>query len=250
MIVDSHAPGEFCWVELSTSNQNAAKSFYGELFGWQAEDMPMGPDSVYTMFHIDGKYVAAGFQEGNAQKPSYWGTYIAVASADDAAAKAKELGGTVVADAFDVFDAGRMAVIQDPTGATFCVWQAKGHIGIQRQGEDNTFCWDELSTRNVAAAKTFYTSLFGWGAKDGDYVEFMLGDRPIGGMMAMPSQVPDFVPAHWLPYFQVSSCNSTFDKAKGLGAEELVAPMDIPGVGRFAVVKDPQGAAFAFVTLS
>ena len=133
--VTSQRPGSFCWIELNTSDSAAAKKFYSDLFGWEAEDTPAGPDMVYTMLRINGLEVGAMCNLQPDQKamgiPPHWMSYVAVESADDAAAKAASLGGTVMAGAFDVMDVGRMAVLQDPQGATFCVWQAKAHIGCK-----------------------------------------------------------------------------------------------------------------------
>src|SRR5436190_17308530 len=132
-----HAPGSFCWTELTTTDGPAAKQFYAELFGWEAQDNPIGPDMVYTMLKVGGKDVAALYQKGPEMQavPTHWVSYISVASADEAAAKAKELGGTVIQEPFDVMEHGRMAAITDPTGATFCVWQPNQHKGVGVKGE-------------------------------------------------------------------------------------------------------------------
>ena len=180
--ITQYAPGMFCWFELGTSDTGAAKKFYGQLFGWTAEDMPAGPDMVYTMLQRDGKEIGAmyGLSEEHKSQgvPPHWLTYISVASADESAAKAKELGGTVMMEPFDVFDAGRMALVQDPTGATFALWQANASIGAKLKDELYSFCWNELATRDTARAGEFYTRLFGWDTKVSDmgpmtYTEFM-----------------------------------------------------------------------------
>jgi len=128
MMVDKHAPGSFCWAELGTTDSKAAKAFYGALFGWTPNDNPMGPDQVYTMLEIGGKAVGAMYQlDKNMREmgiPPHWMLYVAVANTDETAARVPALGGKVMKEPFDVFDAGRMAVIQDPTGAVFCLWQA------------------------------------------------------------------------------------------------------------------------------
>src|SRR5262245_63497960 len=113
-----HAPGSFCWIELATTHGEAAKKFYGELFGWTSEDSPVGPDMVYTMLSLNGKHVGALYQKGEQMKnvPTHWASYISVTNADESAAKAKALDGTVVQEPFDVMDIGRMAIIADPTG--------------------------------------------------------------------------------------------------------------------------------------
>jgi predicted enzyme related to lactoylglutathione lyase len=258
--VKSHAPGAFCWIELNTSDPGAAKKFYTGLFGWDAEDTPAGPDMVYTMLRVGGLEVGAMCALQPDQKahgvPPHWMSYIAVESADDAANKAKSLGGNVLADAFDVMDVGRMAILQDPQGATFCVWQAKAHIGFRLVAETGTFGWDELWTTDTNKAAEFYTGLFGWAAKDsganmagGGYTEWQLGGQSIGGMMKIQPEMGP-VPPNWLPYFMVEDCNATADKAAASGGKLFVPPTDIPNVGRFAVIQDPQGAVFAIIKLT
>ena len=136
--IDQHAPGSFSWIELATSDQAAAKSFYASLFGWEIFDVPMGPDQVYTLFQLGGRDTAAGYQLDAAQKtrgvPTHWNIYIAVTSADETAERVAGLGGTVVAPPFDVAEQGRMAIVQDPTGASFSIWQPKQHTGIKVAG--------------------------------------------------------------------------------------------------------------------
>jgi len=252
----THAPGTFNWPELTTSDQNGAKKFYTGLFGWQFKDTDMGPDGVYTIFTREGYDVAALFtlrpEQTKQGVPPYWGTYITVENADAAAAKAKTLGGKILMEPFDVMDHGRMAVITDPTGATFSVWQAKKHIGVHVVGEPGSLGWTQLNTNDTGAAKKFYTTLIGWKTQDdampdgsGNYTTWLKADGPAGGMMAMPKGTPG--PAHWLPYFATANVDTTAQKATSLGAKTFVPPTDIPGTGRFAVLADPQGAVFALI---
>jgi uncharacterized protein len=257
--VTGHAPGSFCWIELNTSDPSAAKKFYTGLFDWEPEDMPAGPDMTYTMLKIRGLEVGAMCELQPAQKsqgvPPHWMTYIAVESADDAAKKAASLGGTVLMEPFDVMDVGRMAVLQDPQGAVFCVWQAKAHIGARLVGETGTFGWDELWTTDRKKAAEFYTGLFGWGAKEshmgemGVYTEWQNGGESIGGMMEISPEMGP-IPPNWLPYFMVEDSNAIADKAAASGGKLFVPPTDIPNVGRFAVIQDPQGATFAIIKLT
>jgi uncharacterized protein len=258
--VKSHAPGSFCWFELNTSDPAAAKKFYQGLFDWEAEDSPAGPDMVYTMLRIRGLDVGAMCALQPDQKaqgvPPHWMTYIAVASADDGAAKAKSLGATILAGPFDVMDVGRMAVVQDPLGAVFCVWQGKAHSGAKLVGETNSFGWDELWTTDRNKAKEFYTGLFGWSAKDshmaeagGMYTEWQVGGQSIGGMMEIAPEMGP-VPPNWLPYLMVDDCDAIANKAAATGGKLFVPPTDIPTVGRFSVIQDPQGAAFAIIKLA
>ena len=249
--VTSHPPGAFTWVELGTSDQNAANEFYGKLFGWGFSDLPMGPSGVYTTFRLKGKDAGAAYTLDPVMHkgvPPHWMLYVATPDADATAAKAKELGGTVMMPPFDVFDFGRMTVLQDPTGATISIWQEKTHHGIQIQNEHGAFCWGQLNTNDTAKAEAFYRALFGWDAKTGTgggmtYTEWILGGVPFGGMMTLPPGAG--APPHWLAYFAVDDCDASAAKAASLGATTYVPPTDIPGTGRFAVFADPQGATFA-----
>ena len=250
--IDKHKPGSFNWLELGTSDQNAAKQFYGSLLGWQFEDYPMGPDGVYTMFKIDGKYAAACYSLSQIAPgvPPQWGLYIAVDDADKTASRAAELGGKVLRPAIDVYTFGRMATIQDPTGAVFSVWQPKTHIGTGIAGVDGTLCWADLDTRDREGAKTFYQGLFGWSLTPGqgkdlsDYLHIQNGEDYIGGMPPADAHNQN-APPHWLLYFQVSDCDASTAKGKELGASVYMPPMNIEGAGRFSVLSDPQGAIFA-----
>ena len=254
--VTQHTPGTFCWPELSTTDQKGAVTFYRALFGWEVNDQPAGPNDVYSMFEIGGKPVGAGSslrpEERQHGVPSHWNVYVSVANADEAARRAGELGGKILAPPFDVMDVGRMAVLQDPGGAVFCVWQPKQHIGAMIIREPNTLCWTELLTGDTAAAEKFYTHLFGWTAKKGaaaphEYTEFAVAGTPDAGMMPLdPAWGP--VPPHWLSYFQVVDCDKAAARAKDLGGRVLTPPADIPNVGRFALVQDPQGATFGLFT--
>ena len=187
--------------------------------------------------------------------PSHWNLYVTVASVDDSARRAQELGGTLLAPPFDVMDAGRMAVVQDPTGAIIQLWEAKRSIGAKILGEPGALCWSELTTRDPETAQTFYTSLFGWTARESGadaampYTEFSNEGQPGMGMMKMPEQMPAHVPSYWMPYFQVANCDAATAKATGLGATVTVPPTDIPSTGRFSILTDPQGAMFAVFTL-
>jgi uncharacterized protein len=251
----SHTPGTFCWAELATTDQKAAVAFYGALFGWGVNDMPIGPTETYSMFQMRGKDVGAAYtmrpEERQHGAPPHWNTYVAVANADDTVNRAKALGATVLAPAFDVMDAGRMAVLQDPTGAVFQIWQPGKHIGARIMREPGAMTWTELATRDTESAKKFYTSLFGWKEKTSSgagmtYTEFSLDETPFAGMMEMNAQMVGMgVPPHWLTYFQVADVDASANTAKGLEATLVVPPMDIPNTGRFSVIRDPHGAVFA-----
>ena len=251
------APGTFCWIELGTTDGDAARKFYTELFGWSYDDHPMGPGMVYTMLRQDGKDVGALYQmmpEMLAQGiPPHWLSYASTTSADESAAKAKSLGGTIMKEPFDVMDVGRMAVIQDPTGAVFAVWQAAKHSGAGIVNVPNSLCWNELGTNDSAKAGEFYTGLFGWKGDTQnfggmEYTMFTNGERPAGGMFTITPEMGN-IPPHWLAYFAVEDCDAITQKAGELGAIVMKPPDDIPGIGRFSILIDPQGAAFAVIKL-
>lgn len=251
--ITQHAPGTFCWPELATSDAGGAKEFYGALFGWTFSDTPMGDAGVYTTLKTEGRDAGALYQQGKEQAgmPPHWGTYVAVASADQAAVNAVALGAKQLMAPFDVMEAGRMAVLQDPQGAIFAVWEAKKHIGATVLEEPGALCWTELMTNDPAAARRFYAGLFGWAPEDMamgpmTYTVFKFGDKPKAGMMTMTPEMGP-MPPHWLSYFAVRDTDETVAKAIMKGGKVAVPPKDIPGVGRFAVLHDPQGATFAIL---
>ena len=170
-LIEKHTPGAFCWFELATTDQPAAKQFYQSLFGWEPTDSPMGPDEVYTIFKLDGRDVGAAYtmrpeQRGQGVPPN-WGTYVAVDSADDAAAATTTFGGTVISPPFEVGEHGRMCVLQDPTGAIFSVWQQNKHAGTNVKDVPHSVSWADLNTRDQARAAAFYSALFGWKMTNG-----------------------------------------------------------------------------------
>lgn len=241
------APGKFSWLELVTSDEEGALRFYTQLFGWTDDPHDMGDGSQYHMLQKNGRHVGALYKRDD--MPPAWNVYVAVASANDAAERAKELGGTVMLEPFDVFDSGRMAVIADPQGAVFSLWQAKEHPGFGLYGESGAPCWFELSARDLDAARKFYPALFGWSLKESpEYTELSIGVEAIGGMMT--SQAPAEVPSFWMAYIAVENCDAAVEKVKELGGSVTFPPTDIPKVGRFSVISDPQGAVFAVISLS
>jgi uncharacterized protein len=244
--VDKHDPGSFSWPELATSDPAAAKTFYAGLFGWGFDDSPAGPDMVYTTVKKNGRSVGALYRDPKETGiPPHWNTYVTVSSADVSAKTASDLGGKVVAEPFDVMEYGRMAVVQDPTGAMICLWQPKKHIGAQVVNEQGALCWAELDTSDTGAAQKFYTALFGWGAKvSPEYTEWQKAEMSIGGMMKIPEQWGP-MPSSWLVYFGSDDVDATAAKASKSGGKAIVPPTNIPDMGRFAVLADPQGAVFA-----
>jgi uncharacterized protein len=246
-----YTPGTFSWTDLTTTDQAAAKEFYSALFGWEANDVPVGEGVVYSMMSLGGHSVAAispqPQQQRDAGAPPLWNSYVTVQSADDAAAKAAELGANLHAPAFDVMDAGRMAVIQDPQGAFFMVWEAKNNIGAGLVNAHGALAWNELASPDVDASEKFYGDLFGWTT---DRIEGMgmpyaiiksAAGKSNGGIRPV---MPPGTPPHWLVYFGVDDIDASVATATERGARTLVDTMDI-GMGKIAVLQDPQGAVFA-----
>ena len=256
--VDAHQPGTPCWFELSTLDPAAAKTFYANLFGWSYFDSTMvGPDMPpYTFARVGDQDVAAitGMMKEKREQgtPPHWLTYFAVASADQAASKVTSLGGQVAAGPFDVNVAGRMAMCLDPAGGAFALWQAGKHPGARQLNETGAMCWVELLAKEIPNSEKFYTGLFGWQMEKMsmgpiEYTVFKNGEVPVAGMYPNPAGNEDHVPQNWLGYFQITNCDDTTDKAKASGGNVWVSPQSVPGVGRFAVLADPQGATYGIL---
>ncbi len=248
------------WADVTLDDVPAGAAFYSQLFGWHAEDQ--GEEAGhYTMFSVDGASVAAaGPKQAGADMPSVWGVYCSVDDLDATLAAVEPAGGTVLMPRMDIFTSGSMAVVQDPTGAVVSFWQPGDHIGAELVNEPNTMAWHELATRDQPAALDFYTAVLGWEyqALDGDaaaqgpgegYRLIKVGDRMVGGIMPMEGEEWGDMPSHWMTYFAVDDCDSAVARAIDLGATVGVDPVDIP-IGRFAVLLDPEGAAFTVMSFS
>jgi len=245
----SYAPGTFSWVDLATTDATAATSFYTALFGWETEDNDAGGGAVYTTCRLDGDAVCGIFEMTEDMRargvPPNWTSYVTVEDADAAAARAKELGGAAVNDAFDVLDVGRMAVLKDPQGAVFAVWQPRARIGAERVNDVGCLCMNELATTDVEAARSFYGNLFGWrtetldGGGDGPLALAHIGETLNAGFFAVQGGAPP----HWRPVFTVESTETAMDQARELGGTRLLEPLELPD-GSIAMALDAQGALF------
>jgi predicted enzyme related to lactoylglutathione lyase len=245
-----YVPGTFSWTDLATTDPDAAKAFYVGLFGWEVEDMPVGNGSVYSMMRMGGRDVAAISPQQQEQRemgvPPVWNTYVTVESADAAAERATELGATVHAGPFDVLEAGRMAVVQDPQGAFFMVWQPHRHIGAGLVNAPGALVWNELASPDLDGSTAFYRDLFGWDITPFEespqpYLSIKNGRANNGGIRELS---PPGVPPHWLTYFGVEDIDSGLAKAAELGGTTMAGPIDI-GMAKLGIVQDPQGATFA-----
>lgn len=256
--VDAHTPGTFSWFELATTNQAAAKTFYSQLFGWDVQDFPISDNETYSIFKRDGRDTAAAYtmrpEEHQQGVPPFWLVYIEVADVDLMAATITAAGGTVMAPPFDVMEMGRMAVVTDPAGSHFALWQSKTHTGTGVTGEPGTVNWVEISVPDRSQVMKFYNDVFGWtfvtgtdmkaaGPQD-EYPHIMLGEAMLGGLPP-PEQRDPNAPPHFLIYFSVEDVAASTAKAKSLGATAFVEAMDIGENGIISVFADPQGAMFA-----
>jgi predicted enzyme related to lactoylglutathione lyase len=237
-----------CWIDIGTTDVDAGVHFYQELFGWDVEDM--GEETGH--YHLclkAGKPVAAIATATN-PGPPYWTIYVNVDDVDAASAKAAAAGGTVVFGPTQVMTSGKMAIFQDTTGAMIAAWQAGEHLGAGLIEEPGTFAWSELITSDLGKSKAFYSAVFGWtwGGSD-DYAHIEVGGRGVGGVMPRPPMMPDEAPDSWTVYFAVLDVDAALEQATGLGATVVVPATDISGTGRFAMLRDPQGAVFALFAM-
>ena len=243
------------WTDLSTSDPAGARDFYAKVFGWKVEVNPDPQYGGYALAKIGGKDVAGIGPKQMDEAPTAWTVYIGSADAEDTAKKAQAAGGNVIVPTMAVGDQGKMAIIQDPSGAMLGIWQSQNMTGAQVYDKPNSMGWAELNARGVEKALPFYKKLFGWGEKktpgQGDnpeYTEFQLGGKSIAGGMEMNPMVPADVPSYWMVYFNVDDVDKAFKKVTEAGGKEMLAPQDMPG-GRFAIVSDPQGAAFGLLRM-
>jgi uncharacterized protein len=242
------------WVDLSSTDADGSREFYAKLFGWNLEVSDDPQYGGYATAKL-GDQSAGGIgpkQEGDSS-PTAWSFYIGADDVEALAGKVQAAGGTVIAPPFDVGDQGRMAVFQDPTGAFFSAWQA-GQMTKFVAGVPRAYGWAELNARGLDRAISFYETVFGWTTSkspigDGqEYTQFEHDGQPIAGALEMNPAIPTDVPSYWMVYFIADDVDAAYRKALDLGAREMVSPQDFPG-GRFAIVSDPQGAAFGLMSV-
>lgn len=247
--VTKYPHGTFSWADCSTSDWSAGKQFYSEIMGWESEDLPIGEGQFYTMFKQDGENVGAISQIQPEMKeqgiPSHWNTYITVDDVDALVEKVKLAGGTIIAEPFDVLEAGRQMIIQDTTGATVSLWQAKDSIGAGLVNTVGAMLWNELMTREPDKAKEFYSELLGWEfQQDGTpgYDTIVNKGRMNGAIMTLGEEYGD-APSTWMVYYNVADIDVTLEKIKAKGGA-IHVQAEAEGVGKFAFVADAQGATF------
>ena len=248
--------GEFNWVDLSARDFEKQSAFYEALFGWSHTDMPFGDGMTYRMFKADGHTVGGGSQLSADMiargQPSTWNTYLATDDIDKTVAKAAELGGTVIMPPADVPGSGRIAGIQDPTGAYVFFWKPLNPDESMEYMQPGTLSWNDLGTRDPQKAIDFYTKLLGWDIQPMEagpmpYWVVNVAGQGEGGIMPMPEMVPAEVPSYWLVYFGTADMAASVAKAVKLGASVVSEPMVVPDTVEFAVLADPAGATFAIM---
>lgn len=253
-----YSHGTFCWVDLMAHDTAAAKEFYGGLFGWTADDQDTQGGPPYTIFRHAGGQSVAGMgqmmEEMRSQGiPPLWNSYINVDDVRAVCEKAAQLGGAVKMPPLDVMQAGSMAAIADPGGATVMLWQKGNHFGAELVNDVGAFCWNELATREMDKAKTFFADLLGWEYELNEnspmtYFIIKNAGEMNGGMIEMNEQWGD-APPHWMVYFTVEDADAAVEKVKSLGGGVCVPPFDVE-VGRIAVVNDPNGGAFSIIQMN
>ncbi|RKN48360.1 VOC family protein [Micromonospora endolithica] len=248
-------PGTPCWVDLATPDLPDARRFYPELFGWTGRVTPQPEAGGYTVFLLGGRSAAGVGPPAIPDQVPIWSVYVATDDADLVAGRVRRAGGQVVVPPFDVFDQGRMAVFADPSGASFSVWQPMAMPGAEVFDVPGALSWTELVTPDPDRAKVFYELVFGWRPDDQPmgpitYTGWRLGERVVGGMMPrLGDDVQTDSPAYWTVYFGVADADAAAARASALGGTILVPPRDIPA-GRYAALRDPQGALFNVIDLA
>lgn len=242
------APGEFCWCEVATPDVVRARDFYAPLFGWDDREEDVGGAGRYTFFSRGGRYAAGAVHLGAAQRraglEAHWLCYLLSNHVEGTAARVAALGGRLVMAPTPVPDMGLFAVIADPGGAVFALWQ--GEDGPEAWPRSDGFpCWFELNTADAAVAG-FYQGLLGWRAEtrryDRDYTVFFLGDKAVASIAVSDAPAP---PDHWLPYFAVPDCAATAARAVARGGTVTTPCTFVAGLGSYASLADPAGARFA-----
>lgn len=251
--INKYPPGTFNWADLATSDAKSAIAFYNGLFDWTAQDISVG-SGIFTMLSGNDKAAASLYQLSQGQRvqgiPSHWMAYVAVTSVDETAEQAQQLGGQVLVPPFDLVGLGRMALLLDPTGAPFAVWQAGRHVGSQLVGQSGTIAWNDLITSDPLRAIAFYTQLFGWQVNtfaDGFWAFSRYSSLIAGVKRPLPDLAHAF--SHWRVYFVVADSDAGAARALALGGDVLRSSTR-GFMGYQSVIQDPLGAEFGLINLA
>ena len=243
------APGTPCWVDLFSADVDKAKVFYTNIFGWTFEDS--GEEfGGYVSFFSDGHAVGGVMQNApDSGIPDVWSTYISTEDVNATVTAATEAGAQVIVPAMEVSDLGSMAVLADPAGAAFGLWQPGAHLGFGKYNEPNSVTWNETHSKDFAASTSFYSTVFGWELEktsdidDFRYYTGQVDGEPVAGVMDSSAFLPAEVPSHWAVYFSVADVDAALTKVVELGGS-IVRPAEDTPFGRIADVTDPTGAMF------
>lgn len=254
------APGEFCWVELATPDRAAALAFYAGLFDWSAIEQEMGLAGrafTYSIVRLDSRYVGSVYELLAEQRERsvapHWLPYVAVESVDRTVQRAEDLGAACLVDPVDILQAGRTSVLEDPSGASFAIWEARNLLGFQVRDEPGSPCWFELATPDGNGAIEFYGALFGWTSRRGakgapETVLLAKGDQPVADVTTLPGG-RDLAP-RWTTHFAVADRDASCRRIEGAGGSVEPAPPHVSGLARSATVADPHGASFSIAERS
>jgi predicted enzyme related to lactoylglutathione lyase len=242
--------GRFVWFEYVAKDLDKAQGFFGELFNWKTQAMPMPQGGNYTMIAVDNQTIGGYMPTPEGAPPhAHWLSHLGVADTVATCAKIKTLGGKVLKEPMKMGDVGTWAVVADPSGAAFALWQpGKANGDGNFKGKTGTWCWNELMTTDPDKCIAFYKDIGGFQANampmpQGTYHVLEFDGAPRAGVMqATPPQ-----PTAWLPYVQVVNADQTSAKVTKLGGKVIVPPTDIPTVGRFSIFTDTNGAALGIL---
>jgi predicted enzyme related to lactoylglutathione lyase len=247
--------GRFVWHELNTPDPDRACRFYADLFGYTTRTMEMGQAGSYTILQNDGRDVGGVWKtEAHSNTRSGWVAYTTVADLEAAASTIPQLGGEVLIPPTEVPGVGRFAIFQDPHGAVICPFRFGEDAPPEAIGSYpvGAVCWNELVTPNLEEAARFYTGVFGWSVREqkldgiGAYMVFQRNGKDTAGARRPPQGAP--CPGGWMVYIRVENVDRAAGRAKELGGRVMAPPEDIPGIGRYAVLTDPDGSVFAVLT--
>lgn len=251
-----------CWVDTWRDDPGPAAAFYAGVFGWELDGLDPAASEQYAIAKVRGRDVAAigsPRPEGARAAPVGWTTYLWVDDTDDVAAKASEVGGTVLAEPFDSLDGGRLTILADPGGAVFGAWQPGEHRGAELVNEPSAWSMSSLNTGDSERAASFYGAVFGWETESfGPAVMFRL-PRYVGGeptqpvprdvvamMFPLGDETADEAPAFWGVDFWVADVDAAAAKTPELGGRVVSPPAELPGAPfKSAVIADPDGATIS-----
>lgn len=234
----------FVWFDYVTPDAKKAQGFFGELFNWKTQEVPVGDGSTYTMITLGGQAIG-GYTATPPGAPAigHWVSSLSVADAKATAEQVKSLGGKVHMEPVKMGDFGIHAIVADPGGGVFSLWQTSEPRSADYKDVAGAWCWNELAAHDPVKTVAFYTKLGFTEEKMemgemGTYHVLNSGGKARAGMMKTP--MPD-APQAWMPYVQVKNVDETVAKAQKLGATVHMPPSDVPSVGRLAIFTDPQG---------